>query len=264
MRDAVQDPLALVAAAGRAPPAELRTARPHPLAGPGLGLAGVIAIGALLAGLPLLSMCVLATGGIAAAVMGSLSRLCSTGAEAVLPDEIASHEAREVYRSVLLAFADLGRALDASTRLRSSATPVLERSRAAVQLCGRMARLADPLQRHLDAHDPAVLHAELDRLRARAEAASDDRAALAFGHAAAARARQLAVHEQMRAMRDRILGRLELVRAALASYTAMIVRLQVVEEEQLLLAGESVAEHLGGVDEELEVLEAALATDLAA
>ena len=64
--------------------------------------------------------------------------------------------------------------------------------------------------------------------------------------------------------RDRIVARLELVRAALESFTAMIVRLAVVDEEQLMLAGESMSSHLDGIDEELAAIESALATDFQA
>lgn len=234
---------------------------PRPAVAPGLGLAGAIVVASFLAGLPLLSLCVLGVGGVAAVVRGTLTRLRGPSVEQVALDTIASREAREAYQSTLLAFADVQRALAASARLRSSMAPVLERSRAAVVMCGRMAQLASPLQRYLDVHDPAVIRAELERLRARAEAASDDLAASAWSHATAARARQLAVHEQMTALRDRIVARLELVRAALESFTAMIVRLAVVDEEQLILAGESMAEHLNGVDDELAALESALATD---
>jgi hypothetical protein len=68
----------------------------------------------------------------------------------------------------------------------------------------------------------------------------------------------------MDAMRDRIHARLELVRAALESFAATVVRLHVVGEEQVTLAEESVVDQLDGVGAELDVLETALAMDLAA
>jgi hypothetical protein len=44
----------------------------------------------------------------------------------------------------------------------------------------------------------------------------------------------------------------------------MIVQLQVAGEEELALAGESVVDHLAGIDDELGALEVALGSDLAA
>jgi hypothetical protein len=237
---------------------------PPPRLHPTFVVAGVLAIGSFLVGMPLLSLCVLATSSIAAVVAGSTSRLRGAGRQAIAPDAIISHEAREAYRGVLIAFAEIERVLVTSTRLRSSVAPVLERGRAAVLLCGRTAVLANPLQQYLDRHDPVRMRAELERLRSRAEAATDDQEASSWSHATAARARQLSTYEEMRTMRDRIVARIELVRATLESFAATIVRLQAVDEEQLLHAGESMAEHLDGVDDELAALESALATDLAA
>ncbi len=244
--------------------AEIRTDPPLPLVGCGLGLAGVVAIAALFAGLPLLSIGMFTAGGAAALVMASVRRLRAEEDLAAAADEINSHVVRDAYGEILLALVDVRRALEGSTRLRGSVAPVLARCRAAVALCGRLARLANPLQRHLDTHDPALLRSDLERLRAHAEAATDEQAAAAWRQAAAARARQLATHEQMRAMIDRILARLAMVRAALESFAATIVRLQVVDEEQLALAGASVAEHLDDVEGELGALESALAPELAA
>jgi hypothetical protein len=256
--DAVQDPrYALVPL-----PASLDVdGRAVPRVHPAFTIAGAVAIGSFLLGLPLLSICVLATGGVVAVVAGSAIRTRTGGPRPIAPDEIASHEAREAYRNVLAASLEVERAIAASPQLRSSVAPVLERSRAAMLLCGRTALLANPLQEYLDSHDPARLRIELERLRARAEAATDDQAAAAWSHATSARVRQLATYEQMRAMRDRIVARLELVRAALEAFAAMIVRLQVSGEEQLLIAGESVIEHLDGVDQELAAFASALAAD---
>jgi hypothetical protein len=264
----VSDPrYALVPVPAHSHDAELRLVQAHvppPRAHHTFLLAGVLAIGAFLVGLPLLSLCVLATGSVAAVVTSSASRLRGAGPGTVAPELITSREARAAYQGVLLAFDEIDRALASSGQLRSSVAPVLARGRAAVLLCGRTALLVNPLQHYLDTHDPLRLRAELERLRARAEAASDDQAASAWSHATAARVRQLATYDEMHAMRDRIISRLELGRAALEAFAATIVRLQVVDQEQLLLAGESMTEHLDGVDDELAALESALATDLAA
>jgi hypothetical protein len=131
-----------------------------------------------------------------------------------------------------------------------------------VTTCGRLARLAEPLQRYLDGHDPVHLQWELDRLRARTEAARDDATIVALTRAAAARESQLATRDQIAGQRDRTLARLELVRASLESFTAMIVKLNGTGEEQLLLAGESMADHLDEIGGELDALESVLETDL--
>jgi tRNA U34 5-methylaminomethyl-2-thiouridine-forming methyltransferase MnmC len=52
-------------------------------------------------------------------------------------------------------------------------------------------RLLNPLQRYLDGHDPVHIQWELDRLRARTEAARDDATIVALTRAAAARESQL-------------------------------------------------------------------------
>src|SRR5262249_42653634 len=92
----------------------------------------------------------------------------------------------------------------------------------------------------------------------------DDQTVDAFGRAAEACARQIETHDQLAAMRERIYARLELVRAALASFLATVVKLQVSGEEQRIPSGDSAVPHLDGAGSELEVLETALALDLAA
>jgi len=124
--------------------------------------------------------------------------------------------------------------------------------------------LSNPLQRYIDAHDRKHTRADLDRLRERSEATTDESTVEALGRAAAARTRQLETHDQIVKMRERIQARLELVRAALESFSATIVKLRVAGEEQMILSGDSVMDHLEGVDDELELLEAELAIDLAA
>jgi hypothetical protein len=141
---------------------------------------------------------------------------------------------------------------------------VLERCESAVRQCGRLAVLSNPLQRYLDGHDRKHTQSDLDRLRARSEVATDDSTLEALGRAITARTRQLETHDQIVRMRDRIQARLQLARAALESFSATIVKLRVAGEEQMILSGESVMEHLDGVDDELELLEAELAVDLAA
>jgi len=46
------------------------------------------------------------------------------------------------------------------------------------------------------------------------------------------------------------------------TFAAAIVKLHALDEEQLVLAGESVADHLDGAGDDLDVLESAIALDL--
>ena len=231
--------------------------------------AGLLGMALFVAGLPVISMCVLAFSGVSSFVVGSTIAAAGQAREnarlgSVAPEHVASSEARTTYRAILFALSEVERALGDAPRLTRSMAPVIERCRAAVQLSGRIALLANPLQRYLDRHDAAFVRSELDRLRARAETTTDQAALGAFSSAAAARTRQLAVLDQIIAKRDQVCARLELVHAALDAFAATIVKLHTLDEEQLVLAGESVADHLDGIADDLDVLESELELDLAA
>jgi hypothetical protein len=230
--------------------------------------ASLIAMGLFAAGLPVVSVCMLALSGMSSLVIGSaitagLAREQGRSRR-IAPEEIASEEVRATYRAILHGLTDVERALAEVPRLSGMMSSVLERCCSAVELSGRIALLANPLQRYLDRHNAAFIRAELDRLRSRAEATMDQAAIAGFRQAAAARERQLAVVEQIVAKRDQVCARLELVRAALDTFAATIVKLHTLDEEQVVLAGASVAEHLDGIGDDLAVLESALELDLAA
>lgn len=229
----------------------------------GLGAIVLLAMGFLTAGLPVISMCMLALAGVSSFVFGSTAELARDALNRrVAPEEILSGEVRALYRSVLVGFADVERALGEAPRLAASLAQVVERCRAAVRLSGRIALLANPIQRYLDAHDAALVRTALDRLRARAQVTRDGVAITALHHAAATRTRQLAMVEQIAAKRDQIAARLELVAAALEAFAVTIVKLHTLEEEHVVMAGESMADQLDGIHEDLEVLETALDPDL--
>src|SRR5262249_50689506 len=120
------------------------------------------------------------------------------------PEAIAAVELRDTYRAILVSYDEIERVVKNARRLRSAMVPLLERCVAAVELCGRMAVLANPLQRHLDAHDPRVLKTDLESLRARCEATTDEDTARVLRGALAARTRELASVEQIAVTRDRI------------------------------------------------------------
>jgi hypothetical protein len=235
----------------------------------GFACTSMLSVVLFLTGMPLISMAVLAVTGVSTIVLESAISarrrrrgLTADGLE--LPELIVALETRDTYRAILAAYADIRRVLADAGALRSSRSAVLGRCDAAVRQCGRLAVLSNPLQRYLDAHDRTRTRTELERLQQKSEAARDPAAGEALGRAAAARARQLETHDQIAAMRDRIQARLELVRAALESFAATMVKLRVAGDEQALLSGATLVEHLDGVGDELEVLEAELAIDLAA
>lgn len=224
------------------------------------GLAGTLSIAMLLAGMPLVSMGIVAVASASFAIASRLSLAARALRAAALPspEAIVAIDLREAYRSILASYDEIERGVRAARRLRSVVDPVLGRCMAAVDLCGRMAMLANPLQRHLDAHDPRVLRADLERLRARASAATDEQVARVLQEAIAVRVREIAGVDRIAATRDRIAARLELCRAALGAFSAAIVRLHAAEQEQLLLAAGSLTDHLDGVGDKLEILDAVL------
>jgi len=229
--------------------------------------ASVLAMGLFVAGLPVISMCMLAISGVSTFMIGSAIAVGGAARDklrprCVTPGDISSYEARATYRAILLGLDEVERALGDAPRLGTSMAPVIERCRDAVELSGRIALLANPLQRYLDGHDPMFIRAELDRLQSRVESTSDDAALGAFKQAAAARQRQLVIVGQIIAKRDQVCARLELVHAALDAFAATIVKLRTLDEEQIVLAGDSVSDHLDGIGEDLAVLESALELDL--
>jgi hypothetical protein len=235
----------------------------------GFAFTSMLSVVLFLAGMPLISMAVLAVTGVSTIVLESAlsarRRRLGDGSDALeAPDAILALETRETYRAILTAYGDIRRVLGESASLRGARAAVLQRCDAAVRQCGRLALLSNPLQRYLDGHDRTQTRCDVDRLRQRSEAASDASTGDALGRAAAARVRQLETHDQIIAMRDRIQARLELARAALESFSATVIKLRVAGDEHAILSGDSVMDHLDGVGDELEVLETELALDVAA
>jgi hypothetical protein len=235
----------------------------------GFAFTSMLSVVLFLAGMPLLSMAVLAITGVSTIVLESAvsarrRRLGLTAEDLEPPELVVALETRDTYRAILSAYGDIRRVLGDAAPILSSQSAVLGRCDAAVRQCGRLAVLSNPLQRYLDAHDRTQTRVDLDRLRVRSESTSDAPTAEALNRAASARARQLETHDQIVAMRDRIQARLELVRAALESFVATIVKLRVAGEEQMILSGESMMQHLESIGDELEVLEVELALDLTA
>jgi len=211
----------------------------------------------LVVGMPVISAALVAAS--SASTLALLRTTPHSSRSRLLPEAIVSLEARQTYRAILGAFAEIERIAHATPSATSMR--VIDRCRSAVELCARVAVLGNPIQRYLDGHQPEHLRSELDRLRAHTEVAADERTISDLSRATAARARQLATYEEMRAMRDRIQARLELVHASLESFAAQLLKLQVVEEEDLAFADETVTERIDGISEELDILESTLALD---
>jgi hypothetical protein len=151
----------------------------------------------------------------------------------IKPESVLSREIREAYRATLSAFAELDRVVAEAPRLRASVAPSIERCRAAVAFCGQMAQNANLLQQYLDRRDPVQLRSELARLRE----PRGDVTGVTLSHAAAARARQLARYDEIAGQRDLIRARLELVRVAIESFTATLVKLHGVDQQRRLHCG---------------------------
>ena len=220
-----------------------------PVAVCGSVVGGMLALSLLLATLPVAYVAVFA---IALAVIAS-SAACAADLTPFEPDEIADRELATTYRALLVANTELAGALANA----DAAGPILARSTDAVQLCGRLARATNVVARQLGAHDPPRLEAEIARLRARSTSATDPRAAKAFAAAAEARSRQLANLRELGALRDRILGRLELTLASLEAFTAAIVKLSATDDEATIVSGAERADHGAVLADELDALEAA-------
>jgi hypothetical protein len=229
----------------------------------GFGLAGTMSVVMLLAGLPMVSMAIvaLATTAYIVATKAAAAARALRSAALPPPEAIAAFDLRESYRAVLALYEEVERGIASTRRLRSAIDPMLERCMAAVELCGRMALLSNPLEHHLDVHDPRVLRVEIERLNARCAAITDEESARVVRATIAARMRELANLEQMMVMRERIAARLELCRATLAAFSATIMKLHIADEEQAAIAAGSVAEHLENVSDKLEILESVLGVE---
>lgn len=221
----------------------------------GVAITATLSIASFLLGGPILSMAFIASG---------LGMFTFAAARVEPAPSIESRDLREMFFAIELAHRDIVQAANGAPRIKHHVAPTLDRCATAVQLCRRMALLANPLHAYLSTHDVRSMRWELERLRHRAEGTTDQHATSALGHAIAARAREIETYERIFGMRDRIAARLEFCRAALASFAATIVALQFTDDEQLALAAGTVAEHCDGASDDLAILEEAFATELAA
>lgn len=262
----MDEPLALIPVSAQPPRCMEQPAR-NALTLCGLGASGLIAIVLLAAGLPVASVGLLFASAAVAVGMGSMMNMLEKLPRRPLYvdiDDVVSPEARSLYRAIRMASDELERSLAMSQRLQPLLHATIERCRSSVELAGRIAMLANPLENYLFLHDAGCIRSELERLRARTEASSDDAAIGALSRATAARARQLATHAEITRRRDLICARLEVVRAEIDAFAATLAKLRAVDDEQVVLAGKSLADELEAARDDLQMLESAFETDLAA
>jgi hypothetical protein len=226
-----------------------------------LGMFGFAAIPLVLAMLPLLTLLWLVGAGASCALLASIP--WPRGDEAVLPEDIADPGLRSTYRAILAARSELELALANAPGFVKAASSLARRCNDAVCMCGRIATVANRLHAFLSAHDASEIARETAQLRARATSTHDEATARSLEQAAAACEQQLAACEELTRARERIQSRLDHVLASLRALTAVVVKQQTAEDEQLALADDSSAEHVDSVRQELGVLESALQLEAA-
>jgi hypothetical protein len=224
----------------------------------GVALTCLVAVALFSTGWPLVSMGFLAIASITMAMAESRDRQGE-----LMPELIASEEVRELYRAILVTFEELDRTIDEAPRPSSTTAQVRERARAAIAAAGRLAMLSNPLTEYVCGHDANYLRVEIDRLQGAVATAGTAETAGALARACAARTQQLAAHVEMTARGVQICARLEALHASLEATIALIVKLQVVDEDQRTGASEQLAEAVGGLSEGLDDL-ATLDHELAA
>jgi hypothetical protein len=217
----------------------------------------------LLAMLPFSSMLCLATFGASCVAFAAIPRP-RHGSDTLFPQDIHDPALRNTYARILTARSDLEYVLVGAPGFAASARSLGERCDEAVRICARVVPVANRVHAYLSVNDAWRVAHEAALLRSSSAVTQDEVAARNFAQAADAYDRQLALCDELARTRDRIQARLDLVLASLRSFAAAVVRQQVAEDEQLAVAGESIAENVEGVRRELEVLESALELDAAA
>lgn len=226
-----------------------------------LGVFGVAAFPLILAALPLTTVLWLVGTGVSCAVLASIP--WPRRDETIFPEDIVDLELRSTYSAILAARRELEVALSNAAGFASAASSLNEYCDDALRMCARIAPVANRVHAYLSAHDTWELAREAAQLRVRATSTPDEVTARDLAQAAAASEQQLAACEELTRTRERIQARLDNVLASLRAFTAAVVKQQTAEDEQLALAGASIAEHGDSVWQELGVLESALRLEAA-
>jgi hypothetical protein len=221
-------------------------------------VAGLVSTTLFIGGLPIAAMLVMIVWLIAGLVVGARR---AKQPQIAAPEMIRWPEARHTYRAMLNAFSEIEDVVSRAPRTRPATLRIVERCRSAVEMCGRMALVLEPLQRYLEHHDPDASRAELDRLRMRRSACLDEATRNVLDQAAVARQHQLAACGELQAMRERILARFELVHATFEAFAGLLVKLEASEEEQVARGDDTLDDQLASIDSDLHAIEAVLADE---
>ncbi len=235
-----------------------------------LGGVLVLVVGAGVAGLPTLAGCMIGFGAVSYSALvlrdvfrPDLARLVHGPLgpplrPEVKPSELGPQEIHAAYVDILRAHEDIRIALGRSEGIRDPLRDAYDRLSELVQAAGRVARRGNALQSYLRKHCPQSLESEAAQLEARTGETSDEPAARAFRQAARARRQQLDLYRQIEGLYDRVKARLALVASFLGAVGALVVKLHVLDLEQVEAAGSSISDHLDLLRSDLELLESSL------
>lgn len=235
-----------------------------------LGSFLVVVVGSGIAGLPALAGCVLGFGAVSYSAMvlrdvfrPDLVRLIYGPLgpplrPEVKPTELSPQEIHSAYVEILRAHEDVRIALGRSEGILEPLRDAYERLSELVKAAGRVARRGNALQSYLRKYCPQGLETEASQLDTKMGETSDEQAALAFRQAARARRQQLDIYRQIEGLYDRVKARLALVASFLGAVGALVVKLHVLDLEQVEAAGSSISDHLDLLRGDLELLETSL------
>jgi hypothetical protein len=230
----------------------------------------VAVIGAGAAGLPTLAGCVLGLGAVSYSAMvlrdvfrPDLARLVYGPLgpplrPEVKPSELGPQEVHAAYVDILRAHEDIRSTLVRSEGIIEPLRDAYDRLSELVQAAGRVARRGNALQSYLRKYCPQGLESEAAQLDLRMGETGDEQAARAFREAARARRQQLDIYRQIEGLYDRVKARLALVASFLGAVGALVVKLHVLDMEQVEAAGSSISDHLDLLRSDLELLESSL------
>jgi hypothetical protein len=230
----------------------------------------VVVIGAGVAGLPTLAGCALGLGAVSYSALvlrevfrPDLTRLVYGPLgpplrPEVKPSELGPQEIQSAYVEILRAHEDIRLALGRSQGILEPLRDAYDRLSELVQAAGRVARRGNALQEYLRRYCAQNLETEAAQLEARTAETTDEPAARAFRQAARARRQQLDIYHQIEGLYDRVKARLALVASFLGAVGALVVKLHVLDLEQVEAAGSSISDHLDLLRSDLELLETSL------
>jgi hypothetical protein len=230
----------------------------------------VVMIGAGVAGLPTLAAIVLGAGAVSYSALvlrdvlrPDLARLVYGPLgpplrPEVKPSELTPQEIHSAYVEILRAHEDIRSALAHSEGIVEPLREAYDRLSELVQAAGRVARRGNSLQAYLRRYCQQGLEGEATQLEARIGETADLLAAQAFRQAAKARRQHLDIYRQIEGLYDRVKARLALVASFLGAVGALVVKLHVLDLEQIEAAGSSISDHLDLLRSDLELLESSL------